>query len=40
MTLETVVQLFKGDIDKGNSERGVAVKAGDGRKNDGYSKEK
>lgn len=36
---ETVVLLSKGDIDKGNSERSVAVKAGDGRRINGYSKE-
>lgn len=30
-SLETVVQLSKGDIDKGNSERSVAVQVGNGR---------
>ena len=29
--VETVVQLSKGDIDKGNSERSVAVQVGNGR---------
>ena len=31
MHVETVVQLSKGDIDKGNSEKSVAVQVGNGR---------
>ena len=36
--VETVVQLSKGDIDNGSSERSDAVKAGDFGMISGYSK--
>ena len=36
--VETVVQLSKGDIDRGSSERSDAVKAGDFGMISGYSK--
>ena len=38
MTLESVVQLSKGDIDRGSSERSDAVKAGNFGMISGYSK--